>query len=237
MRLAVAVSVILLASPAAGKPRPDEPEKGNDPKLQPEGDDRKLQPEDGLPKPDADDLRAGHWLIAAGGGVWVPSPSFTPGIPALGAFDAAGAVDLRLGVGLDRYVVLGVDGGYARLVGASCDGCSANSFDVGASLSFFIAQGFAFEPWASYGVGYRHTSIALGGAPGHAFHALEVARLAIGGSYFPIASLGFGPYVGTDLGFRDFGAPVFYAAFDAGLRLTFDPVRIGTTLRPQVATR
>lgn len=229
MRLAVATSVILLAAPAAGAdaPTPDPPK-----------DDRKLTPEDGLPRPDAEDLRTGHWLLSAGGGVWVPSPSFTPNLPGLGTLDAAGSVDLRVGVGLDRYLVLGLDGGYARLVGATCDGCYGDSFDVGASLAFFVAQGFAFEPWASYGVGYRHTTLSLGAAPTTTFHALEFARLAIGGSYFPVASFGLGPYLGADLGLRNLGgAPVFYAAFDGGLRLTFDPVRIGTTVRPQIAGR
>ena len=235
MRAPIVTVCLLIASPAAAQDDAPREERAKESVA----DDRKLQPEDGLPKPDPEDLRAGHLLISVSGGAFVPSSAFTPDRPGLGSLDAGGAVGLDLGIGLDRYLLLGLDGGYTRLVGAdaTCLDCRGDSFDVGVSLSLFISQGFAFEPWASYGLGYRRTSLSLGAAEGESFDALELGRLAIGGLYFPTPSFGFGPYAGVDLGFRDFDLPVFYAAFSGGIRLTFDPMRLGTAVRPQVAGR
>lgn len=224
----------LVAGPAWAQPAPD-------PAAAPV-DDRDLQPEDGLPKPDPEDLRTGHLLLSVGGGVWAPSAGFTPFIDGFGRLDVGGTVHLDVGWGLSRHAVLSATGGYSRVVGANCEGCSADSIDAGLRITGIISQGFGFEPWASYGLGYRYTALSFGdgpvseGAPDGTVHALDLARLQLGGNYYPIPSFGFGPYVGADIGMRGFSSPRAYAAFHGGLRVTFDPMRIGARATPGVVT-
>ena len=66
---------------------------------------------------------------------------------------------------------------------------------------------------------------------------IDVARLGLGGDFFPTASFGFGPFIETDIGVRVDPDTTGYAAFLAGLRLTFDPLRMGTEISPAIARR
>ena len=235
IRSSLVTALVLVAMPSSAQPAPDPVETV---------DDRDLQPEDGLPKPDPADLRSGHLLLSAGGGVWAPSQGFTPNIEGFGRLDVGGTVHVDVGYGLSRHAVLSATAGYSRMVGASCDGCGADSIDAGLRITGIIAQGFGFEPWASYGIGYRFTSLSFGEGPAGTnpddldgtVHGLDVARLQVGGNYFPLASFGFGPYLGADIGLRDFSSPTVYGAFHGGLRVTFDPMRIGATARPGTTT-
>lgn len=229
LRTLVVLAALGLASTAQADEPPEEVEEVED--------DRNLQVEDGLPKPDPEDLRTGHWLISAGGGVWVPTAPFSPDIPGLGNFNSAGTVSLQLGVGLSRSFVLGLDGGYGRFFGA-CEGCNGDSFQVGLSATAHLTQAFAFDPIASFGVGYRRTSISAElPVETPAFDSFDFARLLIGGIYYPVSSFGLGPVMGLDVGVSDFDDPEVFAAFTTSLRVTFDPMRMGTTVAPQVAQR
>ena len=196
-------------------------------------------PEDGFAREEAADLRDGHLLLAASGGVFAPSAPFTPAIPELGSLDVGGTAHLHIGYGLGRYLVPTLDVGFARLpaLDTECGSCAATTIDAGLSLAFHLTQGFAFDPWISYGVAYRHTLLSLETTESDSQSGLDFMRLAIGADYYPVPVFGFGPYIETDVAFRGFSDPVFFAIFHAGLRVTFDPFRGGTSFAPGVASR
>lgn len=199
-------------------------------------------PEKGIARPDAPDLRGGHVIIRAGGGLWVPSSPFTPAIDELGSLGVGGAFHGQVGVGLNRYLVLHGSGGMGVIPSSntSCDGCGATTIHAAAGLEFHIDQGFAFDPWVAYGMGYRHSILGLADQDNQSLKAFEFMRLSLGGDYFPTASLGFGPYMEVDVGVRQLDDPVYYAIFQTGLRLSFDPAAIGTSFSPgqeQTASR
>ncbi len=203
----------------------------------PETDD----PDRPVARPEAADLRGGHWLLSVDGGLWAPSTGIYPTIPEIGIIDAGGTFHGHLGVGLNRYLVLNVvDGGFAygpsTNSATDCSSCGLWSIDVGPSLMFHLTQGFAFNPWVSYGLGYRHTILSLDSG-NEAVLAMDVAKLAIGGDWYPDPLFGFGPYVETDIGVRTSGQISGYGIFSAGMRLTFDPMGSGTSFTPGVAAR
>ena len=199
-------------------------------------------------RPDAPDLVSGHFYFSAGGGVWVPSSGLLPDIPELGEVPVAGAVRAQLGVGLNRYLVLNIaEGGFAHGPGDNdaCESCKLWSMDIGPSLVFRPTQGFALEPWVSYGAGYRHNVLVLDSVTGPSGEptgrgnervlGVDVAKLAIGADWYPAAVFGFGPYIATDIGVRTSGDVAGYAIFHAGLRLSLDPMRASTRLSPVTA--
>lgn len=194
-------------------------------------------PEEGIPRPAAPDLRTRHWLLSAGGAVVAPSSGFAPSVGDFGAFSVGAGLRGALGFGLARHVLLRADGGAAWLTGATgCDDCSALSGDVGLGLVYVLAQGIAFDPWIGYGAGYRYAESQRPDFSASS-HGVDVARLSLGGDFFPLPSFGFGPFIEADIGVQVDPETTGYAAFLAGMRLTFDPLRIGTEISPAVARR
>lgn len=196
-------------------------------------------PEDGVARPDAPDLLGGHFIITVDGGVWAPSSGLFPDIPELGEIDVGGTVHGHIGVGLNRYLVLDiVDGGFARAPSSrtTCESCGAWSIDIGASLVLRPTQGFALDPWVSYGVGYRHTILTLDTGDEKVL-AMDVAKLALGADWYPDPVFGLGPYLETDIGIVTSGEVKAFAVFHSGLRITFDPLRAGATAAPGTARR
>jgi hypothetical protein len=140
--------------------------------------------------------------------------------------------------------------------------CSGSTYELGLGLVYHPAQGIAVDPWISYGVAFRSTSLTIpavlknvgvlaGDATSIQYKGIDVARFAIGGDFYPIPQLGFGPYVEADLGsylWRS-GDPTtgtiplgsIYAFFGIGIRVTLDPVRFfsapRTTEQPKAARR
>ncbi len=181
-------------------------------------------------EPDPPDLRAGHWLLSVSGGVWVPTTELVPALPGLGELGVGPTGHLQLGVGLSRHLVLRLEGGAAYATGDGDN--SAISIDAGGALVYHLSQGFALDPWVGYGLGYRHTLLALSDDD-RSVSAFDVARLSIGADFFPAASFGFGPYFEADIGIR---GSVSYGAVHTGLRISFDPMRAGTNLSPTAAS-
>ncbi len=186
---------------------------------------------------DPADLRTGHWTLSVGGSVATPTAELVPSLPELGSLSIGGGGRLRLGWGLNRHLSLDISGGYTYLrADPSCEPCRAALIDVGAGLSYHVSQGFAMDPWISYGVGYRRIELALS-SEDRTFHGIDIARVALGGDYYPTPAIGVGPFLSADIGMRDDENTVFYGVFQAGLRLSFDPMRAGTKLQPTVASR
>ena len=232
LRTASLVAALVAFGPATSASAADEP-------ADPEDTTEAAQPEDidpdaGIARPDAPDLRSGHVVIRGGGGLWVPSNPFAPSIDELGSLNLGGAFHGQLGLGLNRYLTLGATGGLALIPSSDtdCGGCGATSIEAGLDLEFHINQGFALDPWVSYGMGYRHSILGLAEQENVTLQAFEFTRIGLGADYFPTGSLGFGPYMQVDVGARDLSDPVFYAIFQLGLRVTFDPMAIGTSFSP-----
>jgi hypothetical protein len=194
-----------------------------------------FDPDAGVARPESADLRTGHVFVRAAGGLLLPSSPFIPAFDVLSSLDAGGGFHGQVGVGLGRYLVLQGGAGFALFPASSptCDGCGATSIDAGADLQFHVNQGFALDPWVSYGMGYRHTIVAVASLRDDVtVSAFEFMRLGFGADYYPTAAFGFGPYMQVDVGVRDFDNPAYYGLFQTGLRLTFDPVAIGTAFAP-----
>lgn len=231
LRLASLVALVVLGASvrafAADEPSDPDPE-AEDAKPEP------IDPDAGIARADRPDLRGGHVVLRGGGGLWVPSNPFAPGIDELGALDVGGAFHGQVGVGLNRYLVLAATGGLALIpsTNTDCDGCGATSIEAALDLEFHVNQGFSLDPWVSYGMGYRHSILGLAAQEDVTLQAFEFTRIGLGADYFPTASFGFGPYLSVDVGARDLSSPVFYAIFQLGLRVSFDPVAIGTSFTP-----
>jgi len=174
-----------------------------------------------------EDLRYGHVVGSVGAGLWVPSASFAP----TGAGLTAPAVGLelraRLGLAFSGYVVGFAEGSVARATGKTgCEACATTSLTAGLGVSAHLAQGFAADPWVSFGVAYRDTLLTVDDVPRAVsdapVHGIDFARVAMGFDHAPLPWLGLGPFVASNVGVRLFDGEV-YADFVAGLRVTFDP--------------
>lgn len=203
------------------------------------------EPGEGLPRGTAPDLRRGALLVSVGSGLFAPvygplttvdlSTALAPGLGFRGS----------LGLGLSRHVVLDLGGSYGLLsAGDSCSTCSGNSLTFGFGLTYHLAQGIAFDPWASFGINYRSLTFvdpersARNGAG--TYSGWDFARIAVGGTYYPVSFLGFGPYLEASFGGfrllpdgRSNGGN--YAFIDFGLRVTLDPLRPGKLPQKKVA--
>jgi hypothetical protein len=183
----------------------------------------------------SEDLRYGHWLISARGGLWLPSSSLIPTGLGLSPLIAGGGAHLRVGAGVNGYLLLFAEGGVGHATGGSaCAVCRATSVDAGLGLAVHLTQGFAIDPWISYAAGYRHTFLKVDDVPvavsSSSVPAFDFTKIVLGVDYYPAAVFGFGPFFATDVGVRSFSEPVVYADFQAGLRITFDPRRAGKRL-------
>ncbi|XXX82128.1 hypothetical protein WMF30_25545 [Sorangium sp. So ce134] len=206
-----------------------------------EEEDEELGPEAGAKRPAGPDERSGHLLLQGRAGYSLPFGSMAEGQPVNERVSGGLAFGGSVGLGLSRVTVLEASGSYALLSAADgCSGCSGRSLDIGIGLVYHLAQGIAFDPWISYGVGYRRAALtweedsAAGRtASDHVFHGLDVARIALGGDFYPVSSFGVGVFAELDAGTYlsrpgdDAGATA-YGFFQFGLRLALDPVPRGT---------
>ncbi len=208
-------------------------------------EDEDLGPEAGIKRPAGLDQRSGHWLLHGRFGLLLPFGDIAPDLPASAAVSAGPAFGGNAGIGISRHTVLEIAGSYALFSGsARCTTCSGQSFDLGLVLVYHLAQGIAFDPWVSYAAGYRQATFngeAQTSQAGYTFadtrlHGLDFARVALGGDFYPVPWVGAGLFLEVDAGTyvsrpSDLGRSV-YGYFQAGLRLSLDPVR-----RPDPAVR
>jgi hypothetical protein len=226
---ALVVASLLALAPRAFADAPVEADDDEEPAQAPP------EPGEGTSRAAAPDMNRGALLVSFGTGLFAPAYS------TLSALDLATAlapgVGFRgaLGIGLSRHVSVELNGGYGLLsAGEACSTCSGNSLNVGVGLTYHLAQGLAFDPWASLGVNYRSMTIddpgrsAVSGAG--AYSGWDFARLSLGGTYYPVPFLGFGPYLDASFGgFRLLpdgrSSAGVYTFIDFGLRVTLDPLR------------
>ncbi len=180
------------------------------------------------PIPPAKDKLGGHWMLRAG-------PLFS--VP-FGALDRERALDRArdfndtaglglgvsadLGVGVSRSVVFGGWFEYATFGEADPCGCDASSIAFGPFARYHLVQGMRFDPWLSLGVGYRRIRAS---GPDFTYAGVD-GRLELGGDWYALSQLAFGPYAGLSLGTlleRPAATKAaLYGSFSAGLRVAFD---------------
>ena len=163
--------------------------------------------------PNARDTLGGHFVIGASGGLKAPFGSHSR------TLGTGLGLNLDLGYGLSRVLVLGVWAEFDSYSAASpCTDCSGKSFAGGPFLRYHLVQGTRFDPWGAIALGVRQTSVRIGSSSNDYF-GVELAKLSLGGDFYPTSNVGFGPYVTLDLGSHDNAA--FYG-LGTGLRLIVD---------------
>ena len=165
------------------------------------------------PIPSARDTLGGHFVLGAGAGVKWPFGSHS------GALGAGLGLNLDLGYGVSRNVVLGAWGefdGYSTVSG--CTDCSGKSFAGGPLVRYHIVQGTRFDPWGELAVGVRSTSVQVRGeSKNHV--GPDFLKLTLGGDWYPTSNVGIGPYVTFDIG--TYGSSS-HSGLGTGLRLVLD---------------
>lgn len=159
------------------------------------------QPNSNAPAPVRNTV-AGHFVAGgAGGFIWplgrldgrhLPADYFAPGE----------ALNLDLGYGLSRYIVVGAWGeldSYGAPSRSRCPTCSGSGsgFAAGPFIRYHLVQGTRFDPWASFAVGYRSLNESAANA---SYSGVEWGRIMLGGDFYPWSNFGFGPYLTMDLG-------------------------------------
>jgi len=196
---------------------------------------------EGTPRAAAPDELAGKLILRAGAEIVGPvgSASSQAAVDdvAGSGFGAAGSV----GIGIGRHAEVSVQGGWAKLGAASrCDDCGGSTARGSIGLTYHLAQGVAFDPWARFGAGYRNTVLDADGAKSRGarevttgtYHGVDFAQLSLGTLWSPVSAFGFGPYLETDLGSylgRPEGASEasIYAFFTFGIQVQLMPSRGG----------
>ena len=215
--------------------------------------------EAGEVRPPAPDQRTGHLVFGASGGAVGPAGEMAPNT----ASSSLGAVGYTvggfLGVGVGRNATLQAIGDYTHFTspGICGVGCGGRAYTIGLGMTYHLVQGIAFDPWASFGVAYRNSVFTVlnpvqSGGGGEkvlqSYQGIDIARVQLGGDFYPLPWLGFGPFLEMDLGtnFRwpppcatatctsqmapalspDVpNTPRAYAFFQIGFRIAFDPMR------------
>ncbi|MGC4089573.1 MAG: hypothetical protein QM756_17130 [Polyangiaceae bacterium] len=175
--------------------------------------------------PAAKDVLSGHLQLGAGGLGLMPIAMLDgkTGFRDVAGLGVGAAADV--GVGVSRYLSFGAFGEYAHFTSSSdCSSCKADSFAVGPFVRYHLLQGARFDPWLTLGVGYR--KLSLSGTPSDADYAgIDWARVALGGDWYALSQVGFGPYAQAALGTftdRPQGSATVYGMVNLGLRFTFD---------------
>jgi len=196
------------------------------------------------PIPSAHDTLSRHFVLGAALGAKWPFGSLSDGNKQDQALSAGLALNLDLGVGLSRNVVLGVWGEFddysSPASSANCAACSAKSFAGGPFLRYHIVQGTRFDPWGAIALGVRQTTIendnvsvrtageTKGSPTTTHFVGPDWLRLSLGGDWYPLANVGIGPYVEFDIGaynkhpHSDTVDTTIHTGLGTGLRLTLD---------------
>jgi len=144
----------------------------------------------------AKDLLGAHVLIGAG-----VSPSWSLGrlssdVSASEGLGTGFGAHLDAGIGLSRYVAVGLFGSFAGYTrGDSCGtSCSGRALSIGPFVRYHLSQGLRFDPWLSLGAGYRQLSFESASGQRQKFSGVEWLRLELGADYYAFSGFAVGPY-------------------------------------------
>jgi hypothetical protein len=233
------------SAPTGGDTAPAEPQTGAEPEIptpvrreepRPPGPQPKArngalvstEPEDDAAADEPAEVRhardtlGGHVILAAKAGLFIPMGSFdetTSQSDRLGVGPLFGG---DVGVGVSRTVAFGAYGEIGLPDDQLCSTCKGSSFSVGPFVRYHLAQGVRFDPWLSYGVGFRKTTLGSSSWTGFDF-----IRFQLGGDFYAWPSLGFGPFADLAVGTFFDATPKLTshsvnAHFTVGIRVVFD---------------
>jgi hypothetical protein len=171
----------------------------------------------------ARDTVGGHLAVGAAVGLFVPFGSVDSSIAQSKIIGSGLLLGGDITYGVSRTVMVGLYGEVAMPSGSGpWSGQNASSIAAGPLLRYHLVQGTRFDPWLSYGIGFRRLS--SGNA---SYTGIDWARLALGGDWYAASNLGFGPLLELSMGtFVDssgsLGSKAVNAEFVLGARLVFD---------------
>ena len=177
------------------------------------------------PIPNAKDTLGGHFVLGASVGAKWQFGSLDTGMKLNDYLGTALALNLDLGYGLSRNVVIGVWGEFDNHAKPGtptecprvCKG--GKSFAGGPFIRYHLVQGTRFDPWGSFALGVRSTTVNtdLGSKD---YFGVDIMRLSLGGDWYPTSNIGFGPYAAFDWG--TYGSSGGHTGLAVGARLTLD---------------
>jgi hypothetical protein len=214
-RLALTGAAVLgLASPAAAQL----PGLGGGPKTV--ADTIDYEPPEGTARPPAPDQRTGHVYVSLGIAANGPAGLIVSTVASSQDVGTGVTGTALVGVGLGRHGSFQIfgDGTYFSAPGSCTIGCSGHSFSLGLGVTYHLAQGIAIDPWGSFGMAYRYTSVfaplqanvtlagnATATVPSGTnfqqyYQGLDFARVAFGGDFYTLPFFGIGPFIEGDFG-------------------------------------
>ncbi|MEO7037109.1 MAG: hypothetical protein ABI548_24360 [Polyangiaceae bacterium] len=154
------------------------------------------------PIPNAHDTLGHHFVIGGAVGAKWGFGSLSDGSKQDDQLGTGLALNLDLGFGLSRNVVVGAWGEFDDYSSPSaCTTCATQSFAGGPFLRYHIVQGTRFDPWGAIAIGLRQTKVDPGGGNAtSSYFGPDWLRLTLGGDWYPLANLGIGPYIEFDIG-------------------------------------
>jgi hypothetical protein len=165
------------------------------------------------PIPSARDTRSGHFQLGAGAGAEWPFGSHS------GALATGLGLNLDLGFGISRNVVLGLWGEFDTYhTHSACGDCSGSSFAGGPLIRYHVVQGTRFDPWGELAVGIRSTKIDIHG-DSKTHTGPDFLKLTLGADWYFTSNFALGPYVTFDIG--TYGTSS-HSGLGTGLRLVLD---------------
>lgn len=143
--------------------------------------------------PYATDSVGGHLTLGVSGAFVAPFGHVAKDVTSDSRMGNGWGGVIDLGYGVDRQVVLGVYGEGAWMGDSDkCYQCSATSYGAGAFVRYHFVQGLRFDPWISYGLGYRQLSSEQSDLTLN-YSGIEWARLQMGATWSILPQLGFSP--------------------------------------------
>ncbi len=176
------------------------------------------------PIPSAQDMLGGHLLLGGAVGAKWGFGALNDHQSQRSELGPALALNLDLGVGVSRTVVVGLWGEFDDYSAPSrCSICSGKSFAGGPFLGYHVAQGTRFDPWIQLAFGVRHTTIDNGGRSDEHFNGFEIWRVSTGADYYVTSGVALGPYFEIDQGtYGAFHWDTLHTDLGAGLRLSIN---------------
>lgn len=173
------------------------------------------------------DTLSGHFVVAGSASYALPFGDVSEDVSQRDRVGTGLGYGLDFGYGLSGHVAAGVYGQFLQLGdGNDCSDCDASSFAGGAFVRYHLAQGLRFDPWLSYGIGYRTQSSKFGGDT-RTYSGLDWARVQIGGDWYALSQFGLGPLLELSAGSffnrpSDESGGGVHFRFLVGLRLVLD---------------
>ena len=175
------------------------------------------------PIPSAHDTLGGHFVVGASVGAKWQYGSIDQGMKLNDYLGAALALNLDVGYGVSRNVVLGVWGNFddhSKPNGCPLDLCTGGkSFAGGPFIRYHLVQGTRFDPWGMFSLGVRSTTVdsKIGSKD---YFGVDILKLTVGGDWYPTSNVGFGPYFTFDWG--TYGSDGGHTGISTGVRLVLD---------------